>query len=92
MIVYNNFMRRLYISIAALLGGVLIHYVALWFVDQRVTLFPRVVDLLIDRWPRYNFGWYGEAFFFLFLAVFLVMFFTRQWRQAPRLFLAIGLL
>jgi len=57
-------MRRLTHQIVVLLAGVGIHYGALMYVDRYVTVFPRVADLLIDNWPRFNFGWGGELFFF----------------------------
>lgn len=87
----RKFIRQLLTALTVALLGVALEYAVLISVDRLVDDFPRVSDVLMDRLPLIQFGWVGEALFFSLVAIFAWRFFRRQWRDTPRVLVAIGL-
>lgn len=72
--------------------GVTWHFSALSLIERFVTTWPRVSDILIDHWPRIDFGIYGEFWFFGLVALFCFFHFRDRWRASPDVILALGLM
>lgn len=81
-------------SVAILVAaiGVTWQFLSLDLIERSVTNFPRVSDVLMDRWPRVDFGLGGEIWFFGLIALFVVWHFRRNWRATPEVLTALGLM
>lgn len=80
--------------LAILIGGLGVawHFTALSLIERLVTSFPSVPDVLMDRWPRVDFGLFGEVWFFGLIALFAVAHFRADWRKTPDVLIALGLM
>lgn len=72
--------------------GVTWHFQALSLIERSVTSFPRIPDLLMDHFGRYDFGIIGEIWFFGLILLFAIPHFRRQWRATPGVLTALGLM
>lgn len=84
--------RRWLIAIVVALVGVTWHFRALSLIEKSIAIFPRIPDLLMDHFARYDFGVFGEIWFFGLIALFAVSHFRRQWRETPSVITALGLM
>lgn len=78
------------ISVAAI--GVTWQFLSLSLIERSVTIFPRVSDVLMDKFPRIDFGLFGELWFFGLILLFCCFHFRRHWRDTPEVLMALGLM
>lgn len=84
--------RRWVIAVLVATIGVTWHFQALSLIERSVTSFPRIPDLLMDHFGRYDFGVLGEIWFFGLILLFAIPHFRRQWRTTPSVLAALGLM
>lgn len=87
---YAMGMKRLALGVLIAGTGIGLHFGALALADRLVRVFPSVPDVLVDRLPLIKDLWYGEYFFFLFIACYAVVLFTKQRRELPYILTLIG--
>lgn len=80
--------------IAAVIAGIGVtwQFWSLALIERWVTTFPSVSDVVMDRLPRVDFGWLGEAWFFGLILLFAVNHFRRQWHATPAVLSALGMM
>ena len=85
-------LRPWLIAAAVAAVGVAWQYAALFLVEMHQHTFVGVPDPLLDRWPRIDFGVYGELYFFSLLALFAWFHIRHNWRATPQLIGTLGLM
>lgn len=84
--------KRWTIAVAIATIGVTWQFTSLPLIERTVTVFPTVSDVILDHWPRVDFGWIGEAWFFGLILTFSIVHFRRQWQRTPDILMALGLM
>jgi membrane-associated phospholipid phosphatase len=83
--------QRFVVSVFVLALGVAIQFGTLALADRLVPTFPSVYDVTFDVLPRLDFSYIGELFFFLFLALFAIIFFRQPQRDLSSLLIQLGI-
>ncbi|MBI5466622.1 MAG: phosphatase PAP2 family protein [Candidatus Kerfeldbacteria bacterium] len=84
--------RRWLVAVGIAAIGVTWQFLSLALIERSVSVFPTVTDVLMDRLPRIDFGFFGESWFFGLVIVFALWHFRRQWQRTPEILMALGLM
>lgn len=79
------------LSIVTAIVGVSWQYGSLALVDRWVHVYPSVPDVLMDRLPRLEFGWWGEVLFFALILMFAIPHFRWNVWDTPKVLTKLGL-
>lgn len=71
--------------------GVTWQYISLHLVEKFVTVYPSVPDILMNTFPQYFFGLWGEGLFFSSALLFAIPHFRWHWRDTPKVLISLGL-
>lgn len=84
-------MKKIWLSLAIALAGVGVHMGALALADRLVTIFPAVSDILMDRWPAFDFYLIGELFFAAIILAIIYNILGRQRPDIARILVMVGI-